>query len=95
MSLDTNDHRSRKMPSKDSRYQVDSLQMLCQKVLTVCKGTDCDLDFLQGILNKKSYPAYNGLNRALMRNVDVAVSPPTTITYMSLINMNSADPEII
>ena len=40
------------MSNKDAHYQVDSLQMLCQKVLTVSRANDCDLGFLQGISNE-------------------------------------------
>lgn len=37
------------MFDSDALYQVDSLQVLCQKVLTVSKANDRDLRFLQGI----------------------------------------------
>ena len=35
-------------------YPVDSLQVLCQKVLTVSKANDRDLRFLQGIIKEES-----------------------------------------
>ena len=69
--------------------------MFCQKVLTVSRGNDCELCFLQGILNEESCSEYNGFNTALMRNAGVAMSPPTTITYIPLINMNPADLDTI
>ena len=84
-----------KMPDKDACYQVDSLQMLCQEVPTVSRANDCDLGFLQGILNKESCPECNSFNKALMRNVGVAMCPPTTVTYIPLINMSPADPDTI
>lgn len=43
-----------KMFDSDALYQVDSLQVLCQKVLTVSKANDRDLRFLQGIIKEES-----------------------------------------
>ena len=84
-----------KMPDMDTCYQVDSMQMLCQKVLRVSRPNDCDLGFLKGILNEESCPEYNGFNTALMRNAGVAKSPPTTVTYIPLVNTNPTDPDTI
>lgn len=81
------------MPDKDSRYHLYSLKMLHWHTLTINRANECDLNFLKNILNYEACPEYNRFNTALIMNEDVAVQPPTQVTYIPFINLNPANPE--
>ena len=93
MSLDKNTKRIRNCLIRTPFIKLIHCKCYAKKYLQSLNNRD--LGFLQGILNEESCPEYKGFNTALMRNGSVAMSPPTTVTYIPLINMNHADPDKI
>ena len=66
--------------------------MLCREVLLISRANDWDLGFLQGILHKESCQLQQFQH---ITNEEYGYSPPTTVFYIPLINMNPADPDKI
>ena len=81
------------MPKSEATSKILPLYVLAKTAFPLRRANDNNFHFLKMLGNGFDIPEYNGFNTKLVREAGVGLHPATNVTYMSLINMNSAVPD--
>ena len=81
------------MPKSEATPKIAPLYALAKAALPLWRANDNNFHFLKLLRNGFEIPEYNGFNTTLPTESGVQPRPATHVTYMPLINMNSAEPD--
>ena len=87
--------KNHSVPKLETTPSILLFYVLAKAALSHRRANDSNLHFLRFLGNGFEIPEYSSFNTQFAREADVRLHPATHVTYMSLINMNPEEPDIM